>query len=292
MSDPFLDPNHVQGSVAWLAHRRDHIGASDAPIIMGESPWKTPYQLWLDKQGLSLPQEMTPAMQRGVDLEPEARAAFENEVGVSVFPQVIYHPEISFMMASMDGMSLDGSLTVEIKCPGKKAHALAMEGVIPAYYEGQLQHQMACTGASMMYYYSYDGEYGVMLEAYRNPEYIEQMIEKEQEFWDCVKSGNAPAMTDRDYVERSDREWQVRVMQMKEIDLQMSCLKERREIIKKELVAGANERSCRGGGMTLSRSFPRGRVDYSKVPELVGVDLEQYKGPPTERWTLRIDKSD
>ena len=35
-----------QGSKEWLALRNNKIGASDAPIIMGESSWTTPFQLW------------------------------------------------------------------------------------------------------------------------------------------------------------------------------------------------------------------------------------------------------
>jgi len=31
--------------------RKGFIGGSDAPIILGLSPWKSPYQLWLEKIG-------------------------------------------------------------------------------------------------------------------------------------------------------------------------------------------------------------------------------------------------
>ena len=39
----------VQQSEEWLEFRRSRIGASDAPIIMGVSPWKTHYKLWVEK---------------------------------------------------------------------------------------------------------------------------------------------------------------------------------------------------------------------------------------------------
>jgi predicted phage-related endonuclease len=41
-----------QQTPEWLEFRKNKIGASDAPIIMETSPWKTPYQLWLEKLSL------------------------------------------------------------------------------------------------------------------------------------------------------------------------------------------------------------------------------------------------
>lgn len=43
--------NLLQNTQEWEKFRLQKIGASDAPIIMGVSPWKTPFQLWLEKQG-------------------------------------------------------------------------------------------------------------------------------------------------------------------------------------------------------------------------------------------------
>ena len=36
---------------AWLAQRRNGIGASDIAAVLGISPWKTPLQLYMDKRG-------------------------------------------------------------------------------------------------------------------------------------------------------------------------------------------------------------------------------------------------
>ena len=35
----------------WLRDRRNSIGASDAAAAIGESPWKTPVELWQEKTG-------------------------------------------------------------------------------------------------------------------------------------------------------------------------------------------------------------------------------------------------
>ena len=41
-----------------------HRNASDTPVVLGVSPWRTPYQLWQHKLGLVEP-EVTPAMLHG-----------------------------------------------------------------------------------------------------------------------------------------------------------------------------------------------------------------------------------
>ena len=39
-----------QQSPEWFEWRKTGITASDMPIIMGVSPYKTPWQLWAEKQ--------------------------------------------------------------------------------------------------------------------------------------------------------------------------------------------------------------------------------------------------
>lgn len=48
MSAPaVVDPHEA----SWYAERRTYIGASEAAVIVGVSPWQTEYQLWLEKRG-------------------------------------------------------------------------------------------------------------------------------------------------------------------------------------------------------------------------------------------------
>ncbi len=54
----------MQGSAEWHEHRRKHRNASETPVVLGVSPWQTPYQLWQYKLGLIEP-EVTAAMLHG-----------------------------------------------------------------------------------------------------------------------------------------------------------------------------------------------------------------------------------
>ena len=174
-----------QNSDEWLQLRRTKIGASDAPIIMGVSPWKTPFQLFVEKtMGETTP--MNSSMKRGRDLEYKARLEFEKAIGIPVEPQVKFHPEFDWMMASLDGESLDGEIIVEIKCPNKKDHATAMDGRIPEKYFPQMQHQMCVCGLKQAYYFSFDGTKGCSVLVKRDDAYIKELIDEELKFYLCM----------------------------------------------------------------------------------------------------------
>jgi len=288
--DNFIKPEHVQGSQEWLEHRKNHLGASEASIVMGLSPWTTPYQLWERKLGLAAEQEETWQMRRGTELEPIALRQFCDEVDIEMFPQIVYHPEHRFMMASMDGLSLDRKEAVEIKCPGQSAHATALDGYVPEYYMPQLQHQLACLGLDVIWYYSFDGNSGVALRVERDNEFIKRMIDAELAFWECVQKKEPPEMTYKDYEDRSSAKRVAYHDRLVEIERQIKSLESEKKIIKDDLIKDANGRSTSGSGLLLTKSYPKGRVDYSAIPELQDMDLEQYRKPSKPVWTLRIAK--
>lgn len=291
MTNSFIKPENIQGSPEWLENRKKFIGASDAPILMGKSPWRTPYQLWQDKLGLSEPQPGNPAMRRGTEMEPVAREAFEKEFSLEVFPQVVYHKEYKFMMASLDGLTLDGKTAVEIKCPGESTHYLALLGEVPKHYMTQLQHQMACADLDSIWYYSFNGKSGASVHVERDDDYISKMIDQEIIFWECVLESSPPSLTNRDYLCRDSATWAAMSSRIDAIDAQMSSLKNEKEVIRNELIKDADGQSSKGCGLTLTRTFPKGLINYKNIPELDGVDLELYRSPPKERWTLKRGRS-
>ena len=174
-----------QRTAEWHALRKTKIGASDASAILGMSPYKTAYDLWLEKTSPMIEQpHINPYMQRGIDLEPEALKVFEAETGYLMTPKVLISEKNDFMIASLDGYEFDGKTAVEIKCPGKKDHECAYyDGKIPEKYIPQLQHQLAVTGLDSMFYFSYTPESHKIIEVKRDDEFIANMIEKEAEFY-------------------------------------------------------------------------------------------------------------
>ncbi len=180
-----------QNTREWLQFRRSHICASDAPAIMNESPFKDCMKLY-DEKIHAYEQPVSYYMQRGKDLEKIALEMFEQETGLVMFPMVGVHEGIDWMAASFDGVSVDRKTILEIKCPGKKDHQTALKGKIPKKYTAQIQHQIYVSGTDFAFYYSFDGEKGIILEVKRDQEYIEIMLAKELEFWNCIQTRTYP----------------------------------------------------------------------------------------------------
>ena len=97
-----------QGTPEWLELRRSRIGASDAATCAGLNPYNTVQKLYEEKVNGVEPY-INSAMQRGTNLEPYARSAYEEMTGNAMFPDVKFHPEYDWMMASLDGLSMDES---------------------------------------------------------------------------------------------------------------------------------------------------------------------------------------
>ena len=274
-----------QNTQEWLDFRRNKIGASDASCIMGISPYKTAFQLWEEKV-FGKEQEQNGAMMRGHYMEEAARSEFEKQTGISVMPKIVVSAERPWQMASLDGISFDGSIFVEIKCPSKEVHKMAENGVIPDHYNAQMQHQMSVLNLQEGLYFSFDGKKGKIVTIKREEFYIEEMLEEEEKFYECMKNQIAPVLSDKDYVFREDKEWNELAKEWVELSAYIKSMEANEEELRAQLIAYANGKSTKGAGVRVTRSLSRGMVDYKAIPQLMGVNLDSYRKPASERWTL------
>lgn len=279
-----------QGSDNWTQWRKKGLGSSDAATIMGVSPWKTPYQLWEEKIGIGKPFQGNFATNRGNEMEPKARAAFELYIGDEFPPMVAEHANYPFIRASLDGYNKERNAILEIKCPGKADHDIALSGYVPDKYYPQLQHQILVTGANKAYYYSYDGEKGVTVEVLPDVNYCRELLEAEIAFWDLVQNKIPPKLTDKDAVVVTDAALLELAAEYAHMDSQVKSLQEKMDQVKTNLSEQCTHSKTKIGRITVSREIRKGSIDYTKVGELKGVDLEQYRKEPTSFVTIRIEK--
>lgn len=271
----------------WLEWRKNYIGGSDAPAIMEVSPWKTPHSLWLEKLQISQPSPLNNAMQRGTTLEPKARDEFDKMMGLLTEPVVKIHPSINYMAATLDGMDIEGKTFVEIKCPRQEDHKCALRGKIPEKYFPQLQHQLEVCQLEMAYYFSFDGEKGVIVKVFRDEKYIKELLKKEEEFWECVQSLKEPKLSEKDFVYRNDANWKHKTEKWLSLQYQIKNLTEEAELLKNQLIMEANNQNTKGAGIRVTKTIRKGNVNYKSIPELENVDLEKYRGKPVEYWNIR-----
>ena len=269
-----------QNTQEWLDFRKNKIGSSDAPIIMKASPWKAPYELWQEKLGIKEIPIENAFMRRGKDLEMEARQEFEKKTKTIVWPDVLVHPKYDFLIASLDGISPDKSIAVEIKCPGAKTHNMALEGKIPEHYNIQMQHQLMVTGLENMYYFSYDGKDDVVIEVKRDDVLIEEILEKEKAFYECMINYISPIN------EKNDPIWQQYSSKWIEIQNKKKAIEIEEKQCRNMLIDLSGNETVQGCGLKLTKYIRKGRIAYHKIPQIKGVDLELFREKNIEAWRI------
>jgi putative phage-type endonuclease len=180
-----------QRSTEWFAARAGKVTASCISKVMART--KTGYgadrgnylaQLVVERlTGTAEPGFTNAAMQWGTDKEPDARACYEFECGVTVVEVgFAEHPTIAMAGASPDGLVGNDGL-VEIKCPNTATHIATLTGApIDDKYVRQMQFQMACTGRQWCDFVSYDPRMPVEMQLHvRRVERDDELVAKIEE---------------------------------------------------------------------------------------------------------------
>lgn len=175
------------------------LGGSDAAVVVGLSPFKTAYQLYLEKRGEAPDDdEESLAMKFGSLLEEPIVEHYCAVTGRDVRRQPLaVHDDYPFMLANIDRQILKDSRgpgILEVKTTndwtGRVIHGVED---IPDHYYLQAQHYLA------VYDYAWaslailiGSSRFVWFDVERNDEVIAELIRQEGEFWQRVQTGQAP----------------------------------------------------------------------------------------------------
>lgn len=288
----------VQRTEKWHAWRKEGITASMIPVIMGMSPYMTPYELWAELVGLKEPDDLSNNyhVQRGVEQEPEARDAVETEFGKPYMPVCVEADHEPLFKASLDGLYKKGTEkeVLEIKCPCEKIYLeiLELKGAAPTFqmYVAQVQWQLNCSGANTGRLYFYlRGKKPISTLIRLNDAFIEKAERAAVDFWKRVQSNHAPEMiAGRDKVvydtpiSNTDKTWLARVEQFKEKSAHLSELKRKTDAVKadlKQLEAYFTEQipddvqTFVKDGIRATRVVKAGSVDHSKLISMLELEM-------------------
>jgi hypothetical protein len=99
-------------------------------------------------------------MQRGIDKEADAIAAYEALTGNLIRPVGFIAHDTLRMGCSPDGIVGDFVGGAEIKCPKSATHLAYLRGkTLPKEYVGQIQHSLFVTGAEWWDFLSFDDRF-------------------------------------------------------------------------------------------------------------------------------------
>jgi len=276
------------GSEAWKEARRKYITATDAAIIMEGS----------DKEILNLYHRktdgkelfVTSAMQRGTDLEPEARAYIKMRLGLDLEPEFHVSDKIPWIAANFDGICCNN--LIEIKCPGLKAHDLVVRGSMPPKHYAQCQHQMLVADFKDMIYYSYNPDHETVLFEKiitRDNQFIDKMYLAEEVFYQHLQHRVPPecAIVDYDVSEELEAEAILLAQELRQLEDLKIMIEEHKELIKELSQQNSFSTYC----LKAEKITKQGSIQYKKIPELQGLDLETYRSEPTEFWRFSMPQN-
>lgn len=166
-----------QGTSEWDEHRRNHFNASDAPAMMGVSPYMSRDEL-LKIMATGITPDVSPAKQALFDKGHAAEAAIrpyvEETIGQELYPVV---GTIKFdglkLSASFDGLTMTNSIVFEHKLYNDKLAKYVRKGDIEPMYAFQLEQQLLVSGADIAYFVVSDGTPDNFIKvAYKSDPYL------------------------------------------------------------------------------------------------------------------------
>lgn len=307
----------IQRTPAWERWRAGGVTASEAAIVLGRSPYKTPWRLWAERTGLAPVPDLSqnPHVARGVALEDAARQWFEARHDTLLLPVCAESDAHPVLRASFDGIADDGA-PVELKAPAEKTFAeVASDGTASrayALYWPQLQHQLYVAGADHGWLVFF-GDATRVLEfpiardaAFLSNELIpaclhfaEQIKRREAPPRDPQRDLLVPEGADLARWTQLAATYRALSAECGQLETPLMALQERLATTQEELVALMGEfLLAESAGLKVTRSLQNGAIDYKAalaalLPDVDAAALEAFRRPASERvrTTLRPDLS-
>lgn len=282
----------MSNSKEWHKWRAQGIGSSDVSAILGISPWMTALELWQIKTGEKEQRDLSNnfAVQRGVEYEPRVRNRLDLLFNKTFEPAFVVDKEFSFMRVSLDGKS--ENTIIEIKCPGRDTIEKAKLQVVPDHYMAQIQYQLMVTEATSCIYACYDTKTEELATVVVLPdfEFQKQLREKVKTFWlEHVEKKIPPELSENDFEIIKTEDFAELAKKYKILKTSLNSIEEELDVIEQKIKSYSNSRAFKGFGITVTKYFREGAVDYKKIPELKGVNLDHYRKPKIEVVKLSSD---
>ncbi|USE36413.1 YqaJ viral recombinase family protein [Endozoicomonas sp. SCSIO W0465] len=294
-----------QGSPEWLALRLGHFTASEAPAMMGDSPYTKRVELLYQKATGYRP-VVTPYQQKKFDeghaAEALARPLVERREGQELFPVTAVRTINDLpLLASFDGLDLDKTLVFEHKLWNKKLVAqIEGEGLEPLYY-WQLEHQLlvaeqaerallVCSDGTAenfryVYYESQDYRRDALIAGWKQFQKDLEQYKADLESGD-IKSPYQKVVIRNDATFRDAELEYLQAMSQKKIaDTQLDQAREK-------LINLTGGLKTKGDNLHLYPTHKDGAVRWkaafkAMVPEVSAKDLEPFKGESSISWTVK-----
>lgn len=200
---------HHETREEWLAHRGNHIGASEAGAILGYG-FMSKIDLWKLKTGRAKDKDLSgnPAVAYGNRAEDALRHLFmakHPELQLTYRPfDYVYQSELPWLRATLDGELVDedgdrGILEIKTATLLKKTDWQKWNNRVPDGYLSQISHQLLATDYKYAYLFAEltgaDGNSSLRTYLFLREDMRENMnylLKEEEAFWHCVETDTVP----------------------------------------------------------------------------------------------------
>lgn len=288
----------TQRTTEWFEARKNKITGSAVGAILGHNPYKKPIEVMRDmvRAYHGLPSEFKGNVATEWGNVNEQSAINQYEMFHSSVPVTEtgfhIHPQYDWLGASPDGLLSDTGV-FEAKCPYSQRKnnppifkTLAEQ---PHYYD-QTQIEMYCSGRSWCDFYQW-APHGDILEVVSiSEEWLSENIPKLQAFYESFlverELPNATRYLEEKHIKVSDETLTDLVSRYVDINEKIKELEATKKDLLNEIVERCGERQSEVNGHKLTQVERKGSIDYKKVKELGGVDLEPYRKANSSYWKL------
>lgn len=281
-----------QRSEEWFKARHHKLTGSEVGAALGMNPWKTPEDLIRQMvrayHGAEREFKSNIATEYGKLHEPLALMDYMGKTGNMVEECGFFaHPEHDWLGASPDGLIGDDGLS-EVKCPfgqrNKKPPQFKTAKEQPHYF-AQMQAEMASTGRNWCDFYQWSKTGDSVERVNFDPEWWAQHLPAMKAFYNWYLS----ELDNPEHLEPKEKEINTLkarklIEEYDQVSARIDNDTARKKEILSELVAMSKERNAIIHGRKLTKVERKGSIDYKKVPELKGVNLEPYRKAPSEFW--------
>lgn len=195
-------PAPTTGRDEWLAERRTGYGATDVPVLVNGD--REAWALLHARKLNLIPDDdhESEAMELGRVLEEPIARLLAGRLGIRLVrvgtedrPRILRHPELPFVMATLDRRERPGGRPVEIKKWGWQGDEFGPEGsdIVPERMFLQVQQQLAVTGhddARLAVLFA--GSKLVQYRIGRDGALIDELLALQTEQWAFVMRGQIP----------------------------------------------------------------------------------------------------
>ncbi|WP_181771256.1 YqaJ viral recombinase family nuclease [Amycolatopsis pittospori] len=274
----------------WLFARTFGLGGSDVAAACGLSPWKTPFQLWLEKTRrieVEFDEAATERMHWGTVLEPvlmrewdERHPEYVLTGGAGVYADRTH----AWMLANVDGLAWEfsGELAgiVEAKTGGHRSAAEWADDGVPIHYVCQVQWYMHLLGAPRTFLVALlDTNTYLERIVERDDDLIGDLIDGAIEFWSHVQRDEPPPADPSENTRRALSRWPSTPGETVDLDPLWHKHLARRHELSEQIKLLESERTAIDNRL-------RAEMGEAEVAQLDGAKVATHKAPAKPSRTV------